>query len=190
MDNHAANTSPVVSFDDESLILVNSNDEVVGYANKDLVHDGPGILHRAFSLFIFNSKSELLLQQRSSSKRLWGGYWSNSVCSHPRQGETLETAVQRRLAEELGFNCPLEYLYNFEYQANFGDIGTEHELCSILVGHFNGEVAANSEEIDSWRWITPQQLDFELKSKPEIFTPWFKLEWHELKLNWASKIGL
>jgi len=190
LDNNACCRSDVVSFDDESLILVDSNDQIQGYANKDIAHDGNGILHRAFSLFIFNSRSELLLQQRSSSKRLWGGYWSNSVCSHPRQGEELEAAAQRRLVEELGISCPLEYLYRFEYQVNFAKLGAEHELCSVLFGHYDGKVNANTEEIDNWRWISPLQLNSELESNPDIFTPWFKLEWQELNLNWADKIGL
>ncbi len=190
MDNNAASVSHVVSFDDESLILVDSNDQVLGYTSKDLAHDGDGILHRAFSLFIFNSKSELLLQQRSSSKRLWGGYWSNSVCSHPRQGEDLATAAKRRLQEELGVKCSLEYLYRFEYQANFNNIGAENELCSVLVGHYDGEVYANDQEVDDWRWISAQQLERELETKPEVFTPWFKLEWHELKQNWSKQTGI
>lgn len=181
--------SQVVSFDDESLILVDSEDQVLGYASKDAAHNGSGILHRAFSLFIFNAKGALLLQQRGIDKRLWGGFWSNSVCSHPRQGESIEIASQRRLQEELGFSCPLEFLYRFEYQAEFGQLGSEHELCSVLIGHYNGEVHPNSSEISDWRWITTAELERELKSQPDQFTPWFKLEWSQLKLTWSEKIN-
>lgn len=178
----------IVSFEDESLILVDSTDRIVGYASKDEAHNGAGILHRAFSLFIFNTNGELLLQQRATDKRLWGGYWSNSVCSHPRQGENLEIATQRRLLEELGFNCPLEFLYKFEYQAEFSDKGSENELCSVLIGRYDGEVAVNSNEIDDWRWIAAVNLDRELIQHPEHFTPWFKMEWKDLKQNWTGKI--
>jgi len=184
----ASQPASVVSFDDESLILVDSNDQVLGYASKDEAHNGSGMLHRAFSLFIFNSDGELLLQKRAADKRLWGGYWSNSVCSHPRQGEDLETATRRRLQEELGFSCPLEFVYKFEYQADFDGKGSENELCSVLIGLYNGDIAANSNEIDDWRWISASHLDQELLDHPEHFTPWFKMEWKDLKQNWAGKI--
>ena len=177
----------IVSFDDESLILVNSDDTITGYANKDKAHDGKGLLHRAFSLFIFNSSGELLLQQRGLEKRLWGGFWSNSVCSHPRQGESLEIATQRRLLEELGFCCPLEFLYKFEYQASYATEGSENELCSVLIGKYDGKVTANSTEINNWRWINPGQLDKEILNHEQAFTPWFKMEWLELNLNWINK---
>jgi len=154
----AKQSAAIVSFNDESLILVNSDDEIIGYTSKDKAHNGVGLLHRAFSLFIFNSRGELLLQQRAQNKRLWGGYWSNSVCSHPRQGEDLETATQRRLQEELGLSCPLQFLYKFEYQATFSDQGAENELCSVFIGHYESKTAqtvtVNSNEIAAWRWIT------------------------------------
>lgn len=181
-------SSSVVSFEDESLILVDSNDQPVGHASKEEAHNGSGMLHRAFSLFIFNSAGELLLQKRAADKRLWGGYWSNSVCSHPRQGENLKIATQRRLDEELGFNCPLEFLYKFEYQARFSDQGSENELCSVLVGCHDGDVVANIHEIDDWRWITTAALNRELIENPEHFTPWFKMEWKEIQNNWTETI--
>lgn len=188
----AKQSAAIVSFNDESLILVNSDDVVIGYASKDEAHNGSGILHRAFSLFIFNSRGELLLQQRAQNKRLWGGYWSNSVCSHPRQGETIEVASDRRLQEELGLSCTLQFLYKFEYQAAFLDLGAENELCSVFIGHYDHKteqtVTVNSNEIAAWRWVSQEQLDRELAQQPKVFTPWFILEWQALKKNWAKNI--
>ena len=103
----------IVSFDDEKLILVDENDNEIGYETKEKCHNGNGILHRAFSIFIFNRNNELLIQQRDLSKRLWGGYWSNTCCSHPRQGESYPVATQRRLEEEIGIKTPLQYLFRF-----------------------------------------------------------------------------
>ena len=108
-----------VSSDAEQLILVDSDDRVLGHDSKAACHDGAGVLHRAFSLFVFNGAGDLLLQQRSVGKRLWPGYWANSCCSHPRRGESMEQATQRRLQQELGMACDLRYLFKFEYHAHF-----------------------------------------------------------------------
>ena len=130
---------PIVSFDDEPLILVDADDAVVGHADKARCHDGAGLLHRAFSVFLFDAHGALLTQQRSANKRLWPGYWSNSCCSHPRRGESLEQAALRRTAEELGLQVTLQRVYKFTYQAGFGSLGCEHEMCTVIhwqrVGH-------------------------------------------------------
>src|SRR5215471_9926103 len=120
--------------DSEALILVDEADREVGHLSKAKCHDGQGVLHRAFSLLIFNTEGALLLQQRASSKRLWPLYWSNSCCSHPRRAESMETAIHRRLDEELGLHCPLHFLFKFQYQAQFDAAGAEQELCSVFVG--------------------------------------------------------
>lgn len=177
-----------VSSDSEELILVDENDNEIGTISKADAHDAHGTLHRAFSLFIFNSKGELLLQQRSPEKRLWGGYWSNSCCSHPRVGETLEEATHRRLADELGISADLEHVYHFTYQADFGDLGAEHELCHVYVGCSDDEVQANQSEVSEWRWISSASLDAEMAEHPARFTPWFKLEWDRLKQDFAGKL--
>ncbi len=101
-------SNEMVSFDDEPLVLVDHDDHEVGFMDKASAHEGKGTLHRAFSLFVFNAKGELLLQQRAPGKRLWPGFWSNTCCSHPRRGETMDNAIHRRLSEELGLQCPLE----------------------------------------------------------------------------------
>ena len=167
-----------VAADAEPLILVDECDREVGHLSKALCHAGRGVLHRAFSLLIFNEAGELLLQRRASTKRLWPLYWSNSCCSHPRRNEPMESAIHRRLHEELGIRCPLRYLFKFQYQAQYGATGAEHELCSVYIGRHGGPLRVNRSEIDSWRWITPEALDEEMRSTPPSgFTPWFELEW-------------
>ena len=161
----------------DTLILVNEADEGVGHLSKMLCHEGRGILHRAFSLLIFNDSGELLIQQRSASKRLWPLFWSNSCCSHPRRAETMEQAIHRRLYEELGIRCPLRFLFKFQYQAQFDATGAEHELCSVFIGRCTDSVKIDSAEIFAWRWIAPEALQRELAGGGGNFTPWFTLEW-------------
>ena len=163
--------------DVDALILVDEADREVGHLSKAKCHDGQGVLHRAFSLLIFNDAGELLLQQRAPSKRLWPGYWSNSCCSHPRRAESMETAIHRRLYEELGLRCPLQFLFKFQYQAQFESAGSEQELCSVFIGRSSDPVRADPAEILAWRWIDPEALQAELAVDANKFTPWFKLEW-------------
>jgi len=117
---------------------------------------------------------------------LWPGYWSNTCCSHPRRGEVMAEAVMRRLKQELGFACPLEYLYKFKYQAQFGAVGAEHELCSVYFGRYDGPVDVNVTEIAAWRFVGVEALEGELLAKPETFTPWFKMEWVHIKANYLD----
>ncbi len=183
------NTSgKIVSDDAERLILVNDQDEVVGHLNKAACHDGDGLLHRAFSLFIFNSKGELLIQQRAAGKRLWPEFWSNSCCSHPREAETMDVAVVRRCEQELGFSTTLQYLYKFTYQAHYQNLGSEHELCSVYVGLYDGEPNVNPTEIKAWRWINAADLDAALADPSEPFTPWFRMEWARLHDEFAQDL--
>lgn len=174
--------SPIVSFDSDELILVDRDDNVVGYHSKKHCHDGEGLLHRAFSIFLFNTRGELLLQQRSPAKRLWPSTWSNSCCSHPRRGEGMLKAAHRRLHEELSVAADLRFLYKFRYQARYSDLGSEHELCSVFVGKINGaDIFPNKNEILAWRYVEPTQLDAEIQNNPDAFTPWMKMEWEQVK---------
>jgi isopentenyl-diphosphate Delta-isomerase len=167
--------------DPEALILVDEDDRGLGFLSKALCHEGFGVLHRAFSLLIFNDSGELLIQQRAASKRLWPMYWSNSCCSHPRVNESMEAATQRRLHEELGIRCPLHFLFKFQYQAQFDATGAENELCSVFVGRSDEPIKANPQEIVSWRWISPQTLQREMdREGARTFTPWFMLEWSRI----------
>jgi isopentenyl-diphosphate delta-isomerase len=195
----------VAALDSEALILVDEADREVGHLSKSKCHDGQGVLHRAFSLLIFNGEGELLLQQRAATKRLWPLYWSNSCCSHPRRAEGMETAIHRRLHEELGLRCPLQFLFKFQYQAQFetagseqelgisaplqflfkfqyqarfAAAGSERELCSVYIGRSDEPVRSDPQEVQAWRWVTPQALEAEMAGAGmEKFTPWFRLEW-------------
>jgi isopentenyl-diphosphate delta-isomerase len=167
--------------DSDSLILVDEADREVGHLDKARCHEGRGVLHRAFSLLIFNDAGELLLQQRSAGKRLWPLFWSNSCCSHPRRAETMEQAIHRRLYEELGLRCPLQFLFKFQYQAQFDAAGAEQELCSVFVGRTSDPVRIDAGEILAWRWISPEALQAELAGAgAERFTPWFVMEWERI----------
>jgi isopentenyl-diphosphate delta-isomerase len=167
--------------DADTLILVDEADHEVGHLNKAQCHDGRGILHRAFSLLIFNAGGELLLQQRAASKRLWPLYWSNSCCSHPRRAESMDTAVQRRLHEELGVRCPMQFLFKFQYQAQWDATGAENELCSVYIGRTQSPVRADPNEIAGLRWVSPEQLQAEMaRRRPGQFTPWFIMEWERI----------
>ncbi len=181
----AVSVGEVVSCETEELILVDEQDREVGYSPKADCHDRDGLLHRAFSVFVFNSRGEVLLQQRAAGKRLWPLFWSNSCCSHPRRGESMGEALQRRLQQELRISCVAEFLYKFEYQASFGDLGSEHELCSVYAGISNDPVRANALEVNDCRFVAPDALDQELREFPERFTPWFKLEWPRVRDNWS-----
>jgi len=173
--------SPVVSFDDEPLVLVNDADEEIGFATKGRCHDGEGLLHRAFSVFLFSPEGEVLLQQRSGQKRLWPGAWSNACCSHPRQGETLEEALRRRLREELSLQTPIQFLFKFRYHARYETSGAERELCHVYAGLFTRQPAVNANEIAATTIMTAAALDIDVVTHPERYTPWLKLEWARLR---------
>ena len=180
--------APVVSFDDEPLVLVNEADEEIGFATKERCHDGDGLLHRAFSVFLFSPEGDVLLQRRSDQKRLWPGVWSNACCSHPRRGETLDGALRRRLREELSLETPLRFLFKFRYQARYETSGAEHELCYVYAGLFTGQPAVNANEIAATTVMTATALDTDIASRPERYSPWLKLEWARMRAEAWSLI--
>lgn len=179
----------IVSSESEELILVDQDDREIGHLSKARCHDGDGTLHRAFSLFLFNAGGELLLQQRGADKRLWPGYWSNSCCSHPRRGETLDVATRRRLRDELNVEADLEYVYRFCYSASFGAAGSENELCHVFLGRIGNTVQPNGSEIESVRFVSAASLDREMQNAPGQFTPWFKQEWDELRSAHGERLA-
>lgn len=179
----------VDSNENDLLILVNQDDEEIGHLEKAACHDGDGVLHRAFSLFIFNDDGDVLLQRRSRTKRLWPGFWSNSCCSHPRRGEVLADAVHRRLDEELGMKSEFVYLYTFDYFARFGDVGSEREMCSVFIGRSTDPVRADPGEVAEWRWMSAADLDRALRERPDEHTPWLKLEWPEVRAAFPGTLG-
>lgn len=191
MDNVRASLADAcadISADSESLILVDESDREVGHLSKELCHSGRGVLHRAFSLLIFNEAGELLIQRRSQAKRLWPLHWSNSCCSHPRRNEPIEAAAQRRLHEELGIRCPLKFLFKFRYQAQYDHAGAENELCSVYFGRYSGPLKVNRSEVEGWRWIALDPLEEELARRPDQFTPWFLLEWERIRRDHRAEI--
>jgi len=189
MELNSSERHRIVSSEREELIIVDADDIEIGYRSKADCHDGPGILHRAFSLFLFNEQRELLLQQRGASKRLWPGFWSNSCCSHPRRGETLSVATARRMRDELNISAELEHIYHFSYQAEFGTAGSENEFCHVFLGSISGDVLANDHEIEATRFVSVTELNAEFARQPERFTPWFKQEWRTLNEHFCEQLA-
>jgi isopentenyl-diphosphate delta-isomerase len=181
-------TQPAIldNADTDTLILVDEQDNEIGSCEKVDCHLGQGKLHRAFSIFLFNSEGKVLLQQRSPEKMLWGGYWANSCCSHPRLGEETHAAAHRRIKEELGVDCELQYLYKFIYHAEFGDIGSEHELCSVYVGQFDGQLKIDQNEISATRFVTPAELTDAIATNGDSYSPWLKLEWERIRADFSE----
>jgi len=160
----------------DKLVVVNRQDQVLGTKGKKACHTLQGVLHRGFSVFVFNQKREVLLQKRSRQKSLWPGFWSNTCCSHPKLGESYLQAGKRRLKQELGFDCQLKYLGKFYYRAVYQKAGSENEICAVLLGKYDGPVKPNPEELAAIRWIGFEKLKRKLKEKPKTFTPWLKKE--------------
>jgi len=180
----------VVSWESEELILVDENDEEIGTMSKAESHDGDGVLHRAFSLFLFDDRGRLLLQRRAASKRLWPMYWSNSVCSHPRQGEAISEAVERRAADELGLDkLSAEFVYKFRYRVRYEDLGSEHELCHVFLGRLSGGIDPNRSEIEAVRFIEPGELTRDLERNAGEYTPWFRMEWRRLSDEFGTVLA-
>ena len=158
----------------EYVILVDREDKEIGTEEKMKAHKD-GKLHRAFSIFVFNSKGELLLQRRALSKYHCGGLWTNTCCSHPRKGEVLEEAVHRRIMEEMGFDCEMKEVFSFSYKSKFDNGLTENEIDHVFIGSFEGEPAINREEVEEFRWIKIDNLKKDISENPGKYTPWFKI---------------
>ena len=160
--------------DMEYLILVDSNDKPIGTEEKVKCHLPNGKLHRAFTILLFNREGKLLLTQRSMDKMLWPGDWDGTVASHPRQSETYVSSAERRLPEELGISCNLDYLFKFEYHVPYKNIGSENEVCGTLIGIVDDptKIKLVKEEINDIKWITLDELLSDIKKSPQIYCPW------------------
>ncbi|CAD7796470.1 Isopentenyl-diphosphate Delta-isomerase [Chryseobacterium aquaeductus] len=167
---------------EEYVVLVNSKDDVLGLMEKQQAHIN-GLLHRAFSVFLFNDKGEMLLQKRASAKYHSPNQWTNAVCSHPRNGETYIDGAKRRLKEELGIETALSEKFNFIYKADVGCGLWEHELDYVFTGKYNEDFHLNKNEVEEVRYISMQNLDQEIAQHPEQFTEWFKIILEEYKHN-------
>jgi isopentenyl-diphosphate delta-isomerase len=155
------------------LILVNESDEIVGYEKKLAVHQ-KGLLHRAFSVFIFNANRQLLIQQRSLSKYHSEGLWTNTCCSHPIKGENLENTVTQRLNFEMGINCPVEKMFDFRYEVRFKNGLVENELDYVYFGFSNDSPNPNPDEVMNFKWVDVSELSEWITSEPDKFTHWFQ----------------
>ena len=163
---------------EEFVILVNEQDEPIGLMEKMEAHQ-KAILHRAFSVFVFNDRNELMLQQRAADKYHSPLLWTNTCCSHQRDGETNLQAGLRRLEEEMGFTCNLEEVFSFIYKAPFDNGLTEHELDHVMIGYYNNEPNINDDEVESWKWMTIEDIKVDMLQNPAQYTVWFKIIFDE-----------
>ena len=159
---------------EEKVILVDENDRQIGLMEKIEAHE-KALLHRAFSVFILNSKGDLMLQRRALTKYHSPGLWTNTCCSHQRENETTLAAAQRRLQEEMGFTTTLTECFSFIYKAEFDNGLTEHEFDHVLTGIYNDTPVINEDEVAEWKWIDLKEVQNQIKNRPEDFTPWFKI---------------
>lgn len=158
----------------DQIILVDESDQVLGSMGKQEVHE-QGLLHRAFSVFLFNSKGEMLLQQRADEKYHSPGLWTNTCCSHPFYGERLEEAVHRRLMEEMGLRCDVQFVFQFQYRADLDQGMIEHELDHVFLGITDNIPSPDSKEVKSWKYWPLEELVSAVKEHPSLFTVWFRL---------------
>jgi isopentenyl-diphosphate delta-isomerase len=169
---------------DVELVLVDDEDRPVGTASRALCHDGAGLLHRAFSVHLFDPAGRVLLQRRAPAKRLWAGSWSNACCSHPLSGEDPAAAARRRLVEELDLDAPPEHLFRFVYRARDGERGSEYENCAVYAARTaepGPEPRPDPAEVDAWEWLAPGEVDRRIAEDPDAFTPWFLLAWPRVR---------
>jgi len=168
----------------EQLILVNERDEAIGTMEKMEAHRS-ALLHRAFSVFVFNNQGQLLLQQRAAEKYHCGGMWTNTCCSHPRPEEETIAAASRRLQEEMGFTTPLKKVFDFMYQATFSNGLTEYEFDHVFVGYYDGPVQPNSAEVADYKYLYVDEIHKLIDQQPQEFTPWFHIAFPKLA-HWLS----
>ena len=159
---------------EENVILVNEKDEPIGLMPKMEAHE-KAVLHRAFSVFVLNSKNEIMLQQRAHHKYHSPLLWTNTCCSHQREGETNIQAGSRRLFEEMGFQTDLKELFHFIYKAPFDNGLTEHELDHVMIGDYNDEPNINTDEVEDWKWMPIEAVKSDIQNNPDLYTIWFKI---------------
>lgn len=159
---------------EENVILVDKNDTQIGLMSKLDAHK-KGILHRAFSVFVLNNNNEIMLQKRAYNKYHSGGLWTNTCCSHQREGENSIEAGKRRLLEEMGFETELKILTSFIYKVEFENGLTEHELDYLLIGKYLKSPVINKQEVADWKWMKVELIADDIKLNPNNYTSWFKI---------------
>jgi isopentenyl-diphosphate delta-isomerase len=163
---------------EEKVILVNEQDEPIGLMPKMEAHE-KAVLHRAFSVFVLNANNEIMLQQRAAQKYHSPLLWTNTTCSHQREGETNIEAGTRRLREEMGFETELKELFSFIYKAPFDNGLTEHELDHVMIGYYNDAPRINTEEAESWKWMGIEDIKNDMQANPDVYTVWFRIIFDE-----------
>ncbi len=158
----------------EEVVLVDELDNDMGTMEKLEAHR-KGLLHRAFSVLLFNSKNEVLLQKRAQFKYHSGGLWTNTCCSHPLPGETMEHAIERKLVQEMGIRTPTRFAFKFLYKVNLDHDLAEHELDHVYTGFFDGTPVINNDEVEDWKFCSLQELTKDVAVHPARFTTWFRL---------------
>jgi len=187
---------------DEYVILVDENDNPIGKEEKVKCHLPNGKLHRAFTALIFNGEGKLLLTKRSDKKMLWPSYWDGTIASHPRESETYVSSAERRMPEEIGIDCKMNYMNKFEYHVPYKDIGSENEICGTLIGIVDDfdETCLIKDEISEIKWIDPDELKNELQQNMDVYCPWMVIalyfldrssypngdKFHSLIKNWTK----
>jgi len=169
----------------EYVILVDQNDQPIGTREKLQTHQD-GALHRALSIFVFNSNGQMLLQQRAYGKYHSGGLWSNTCCTHPRPDESTLEAAHRRLREEMGFDCELVEIFSFTYHAELDMNLIEHEYDHVFVGLYEHDPHLNADEAEAWKWMDVPALQDDLKERSDVYTPWFKIAFNKIT-PWLEK---
>jgi len=171
----------------EEVILVDENDKEIGRMEKMEAHE-KAILHRAFSVFIFNSKQEMLLQQRALTKYHSAGLWTNACCSHPRPGETTINAAKRRLTEELGFDTNIQQVFYFTYKASFDNGLTEHEFDHVFIGTYDHPISPNPDEVKEISFLSMDDILSSLSSEPAKYTAWFQIAFPKVYNWWKASL--
>lgn len=174
---------------DEHVILVDSNNRELGTMEKMEVHE-KGLLHRAFSIFIFNSVGEMLVHRRAEEKYHCGGMWTNAVCSHPRPGESQSQALRRKMQQEMGFSTEVKKAFDFTYKAELSNGLIEHEYDEVFYGIYDGELAPNPMEVQDFRYVSISELSKSLRDNPEQFTPWFLNLFEPISKYYSSLVGV
>ncbi len=172
----------------EEVVLVDENDRPVGRAEKAEAH-ASAKLHRAFSVFVFDSAGRLLLQKRAKAKYHSGGLWSNTCCSHPRPGEATESAARRRLGEEMGFDCEITKVFDLVYYAELENKLFEHEYDHVFVGRFDGSPVQDTAEVEDWKWTDVRTLAGDLRANPLLYSYWLRVSFDELLRRLSSPGG-
>lgn len=171
---------------EDQIILVDEQDREIGTAGKLDAHRA-GQRHRAFSIFVFNPAGQLLLQKRASKKYHSGGLWSNTCCSHPRPGASLEEEAHRRLKEEMGFECDLQRIFSFEYRVQFENDLWENEIDHVFVGGYDGNPSPDPEEAEDWKWMDLEALVNDVKTNPESYSYWLRISIDQVLEYWVSQ---